>query len=98
MTAKPDGRWHRFDCTIIKQGKDSPEIAVFACDAYDLYDIATISRITDPEKGYQRIVNKRRKTQLSRFVEISQAALPTAIVVGIDTKPAFCRITKRKLI
>jgi DGQHR domain-containing protein len=98
MTTTAREKWHRFDCTIIKQGKDAPEIAVFACDAYDLYDISTISRITDPEKGYQRIVNKRRKTQLSKFIEISQAALPTAIVIGINTKPLYCRITSRRKI
>lgn len=98
MTTANDDAWHVFNCTIIKQGKDAPEIAIFACDAYDLNDIATISRITDPQQGYQRIVNKRRKTQISRFVEIPQAALPTAIVLGIDTNPNYCRIEKRTLI
>ena len=98
MTTPREGGWHQFNCTIIKQNKDAPEIVVFACDAYDLYDISTISRITDPTRGYQRIVNKRRKTQISRFVEISQAALPTAIVIGIDTKRKYCRVEDRKLI
>lgn len=98
MTTEKKSGWYAFNCTIIKQNKDAPEIAVFACDAYDLYDISTISRITDPARGYQRIVNKRRKTQISRFVEISQAALPTAIVIGIDRKAQYCRVVDRKLI
>jgi DGQHR domain-containing protein len=98
MTTVKKARWHEFNCTIIKQGKDAPEIAIFGCDAYDLADIATISRITDQDSGYQRIVNKRRKTQISRFVEIPQAAVPTAIVVGIDTNSKYCRLEKRKLV
>lgn len=94
----PDSGWHSFSCTIIKQGKDAPEIVIFSCDAYELYEIATISRINDSEKGYQRIVNSRRKTQISRFVEIPQAALPTAIVIGIDTGKDCCRIMNKTAI
>ena len=98
MKDNKTSKWRSFNCTIVKQSKDAPEIVIFGCDAYDLAEVAAISRITDDAKGYQRIVNKRRKVQISRFVENSQAALPTAIVVGIDTSSKYCDIDKRKLV
>jgi DGQHR domain-containing protein len=93
MTTKE--KWLSFDCFIIKQGDKAPEIATFAIDAYTLDSISTVSRITDPSKGYQRIINPRRLVAIRRFVEIEEAILPTSIVLATGDKPDFIKISSR---
>jgi DGQHR domain-containing protein len=84
--------WLTFDCFIFKQGPKGPEIAVFAIDAYTLQNLATVSRIADEQKGYQRIINPRKQAAIRRYVEIPEAVLPTGIVLATGDKPGFVRV------
>lgn|GEM_PF-3010257 len=86
--------WFTVDCFVLKQ-TDGPEIALAAIDAYTLRDLATVSRIVDEERGYQRLVNNRKLAAIKRYVETPEAVLPTGIVLATGEKPGLVRIDNR---
>lgn len=85
-------------CQIIKQSNDAPEIAIFACDAFDLHDMSTISRIGEEKDGYQRIVEPNRKNKIAKYVDTPGALLPTAIVAAAGENSKNIKIKNRKII
>jgi len=95
-TMSTNTTWLTFDCFIFKQGIKGPEVAVFAIDAYSLQNMATVSRIAEEKKGYQRIINPRKLGAIRRYVEIPEAVLPTGIVLATGDTPGFVRINSRK--
>jgi DGQHR domain-containing protein len=88
-------RWLTFDCFILRQGAKGPQIAVFPIDAYALQDLATVSRIADEKRGYQRIINPRKLAAIRRYVEIPEAVLPTGIVLATGERPGFIKVENR---
>src|SRR4051812_40668643 len=93
---KIKSQWFSFDCFILKQGYNAPEIATFAIDAYDLQNLAAVSRIADEREGYQRIINPRKLASIRRYVEIPEAALPTGIVLASGDKSGYVEISGRQ--
>ena len=87
-------RWLTFDCFILRQGSKGPEIALFPIDAYALQDLATVSRIADERRGYQRIINPRKLAAIRRYVEIPEAVLPTGIVLASGERPGIIKKTR----
>jgi DGQHR domain-containing protein len=90
--------WLTYDCLVLRQGAKSPEVAVFAIDAYELQELATVSRIADENRGYQRLINPRKLAAIRRYVEIPEAVLPTGIVLASGEKPGLLRIEGRELV
>lgn len=89
MKAKKN--WASIPCFILKQS-DGPRIALAAIDAYDLKELATVSRLADDKTGYQRIVNGRKKAAIARYVETPDSVLPTGIVLATGEEPGHVKI------
>jgi len=89
--------WKEFPCQIIKQSS-GPEIAVFTCDAYELNDLSTISRLGEDSEGYQRVLNKRKRNQISEYVNSPSSILPTSIVAAANHDEELVKIEKKDLI
>jgi DGQHR domain-containing protein len=89
MTTKKG--WVSIPCFILKQG-DGPRIAIAAIDAYDLKEMATVSRIADGRMGYQRIVNGRKVAAIARYVETPDSVLPTGIVLATGEKAGQLKV------
>lgn len=88
--------WITCDCFIFKQGEKGPEMATFVINAYDLQDVATVSRIADQQRGYQRLINPRKLAAVRRYVEVPEAVLPTAIVLATGDKSGFVEVSARR--
>lgn len=91
-------KWYTFPCQIIKQAKNAPEIAVFTCDAYDLYEVSTVSRLEETSVGYQRMINKKRQHDISKYIDTPGALIPTSIVCAAEENDELVKIVNKKQI
>lgn len=87
-------RWYEFPCQIIQQGLKAPKVAIFSADAYDIAELSTVSRVSEEQEGYQRIVNKRRAFALTKYVDIPQSVIPTSIVLAVEDNKDYVKIEK----
>ncbi len=90
--------WFTFPCQIMRQSKDGPEIAVFSCDAYDLFEVSTVSRLEESSEGYQRMINKKRQNDISRYVDTPGALIPTSIVCAAEENVKLVKIENKTII
>ncbi|MFW2553151.1 DGQHR domain-containing protein [Aliarcobacter butzleri] len=90
--------WFTFPCQIIKQAKNAPEIAVFSCDAYDLFEVSTVSRLEQSSEGYQRMINKKRQNDISKYIDTPGALIPTSIVCAAEENEDLVKIVNKKQI
>ncbi|MDD4329005.1 MAG: DGQHR domain-containing protein [Aliarcobacter sp.] len=91
-------KWFTFPCQIIKQAKDAPEIAVFTCDAYDLFEVSTVSRLEESSDGYQRMINKKRQNDISKYIDTPRALIPTSIVCAAEENDDLVKVVNKKQI
>lgn len=85
-------KWYEFPCQIIQQGSKSPKVAIFSADAYEIYELATVSRVNEKQEGYQRLVNKRRAFSLTKYVNIPESVIPTSIVLAVEDDVNYIKI------
>ena len=97
MSSK-NSKWYEFSCQIIKQGLKAPRVAIFSADAYDIDELSTVSRVSEEEEGYQRLVNKRRAFSLTKYVNIPESVIPTSIVIAVEDDSNYFKIEDLKLI
>lgn len=84
MSDKTTSEWYEFPCQIIQQGSKAPRVAIFSADAFDIYELSTVSRVSEEKEGYQRLVNARRAFSLTKYVNIQESVIPTSIVLAVE--------------
>lgn len=92
--SKKTSTWYDFPCQIIKQGANAPQVAIFSANAYDIAELSTVSRVSEEEEGYQRLVNKRRAFALTKYVDIPESIIPTSIVLAVENNKDSIKIEK----
>lgn len=92
--SKKTSNWYEFPCQIIRQGVSAPQVAIFSANAYDIAELSTVSRVSEEQEGYQRIVNKRRAFALTKYVDIPESVIPTSIVLAAEKNNEYIKIDK----